>query len=256
MLGTGHAMTTKCFNTCFIYENEHGKMLIDTGGGQQLVGRLQAADINVHEVNHVFLSHRHTDHILGLPWLVRMRMKSSPQTPLTIYAHEELCREAELILNTLFPEQKTEFEKHVFFRPVNKGEVHTIIGRNFLFYDTQSERCKQFGFAMTLYDGNKFVFNGDIPFHESNRVVMQNAKYLMHEAFALESQMKHNPGGHSSVSQTGQFASSLGAEKLIIVHGSDQDLLNRKDAYTQEASVFFKGRIFVPYDLETIELDS
>ena len=29
MLGTGHAMVFACFNTCFVYENENGKMLAE-----------------------------------------------------------------------------------------------------------------------------------------------------------------------------------------------------------------------------------
>lgn len=254
MLGTGHAMTTKCFNTCFVYENESGKILIDTGGGQQLVGQLRAAGVDAHEINDVFISHRHTDHILGLPWLVRMRMKNSPRTPLTVYAHEELCHEAKQLICILFPEH--ELGDHVLFRAVRNEDTHTICNRKFQFYDTKSIRCKQFGFVMTLDHGGTFVFNGDVPFHKSNRSMMQNAAYLMHEAFALTAQMKHNPGGHSSVSQAGQYAAELGADNLIIVHCGDQDLSNRRELYTQEASAHFKGTIYAPDDLDIIELNT
>lgn len=83
--------------------------------------------------------------------------------------------------------------------------------------------------------------------------MMQNAEFLMHEAFALSSQIG-NIGGHSSVAQTAKYACDLGAANLIIVHGGDRDFSERQKQYTQEASQFFNGTIFVPYDLDTIEL--
>ncbi len=33
MLGTGHAMVTKCFNTCFLLQNAQESVLVDCGGG-------------------------------------------------------------------------------------------------------------------------------------------------------------------------------------------------------------------------------
>ncbi len=254
MLGTGHAMTTKCFNTCFVYENEYGKMLVDTGGGQQLVGQLRAAGINADEINYVFISHRHTDHLLGLPWFIRMRLRNLSQKPLEIFAHEDLCRDAKQILFALFPELEQELGHGLIFHAVQHGEELSVCGRKFRFYDTRCKRCKQFGFVLTLKSGGTFVFNGDVPFHEENRSLMQNAEYLMHEAFALSNQLKQNPNGHSSVAQTAKHACDLCAKTLIVVHGSDHDLPMRQKQYTQEASQFFEGAILVPYDLDIIDL--
>lgn len=254
MLGTGHAMTTECFNTCFVYENEHGKMLVDTGGGQQLLGRFRTAEINADEIDCVFLTHRHTDHLLGLPWFVRMRRRNLAQNPIRILAHEELCGETEALLRIIFPDLAEEIGRSLILIPLQDGEVRTECGRQIMFYDIQSERDQQFGFVMTLENGGKFVYNGDMPFHESNRERMQNADYLMHEAYALTEDMHQSRGGHSSVAQTAKYADSLGAKTLIIVHGGDRNLSQRREKYTFEASEHFKGNILVPYDLETINL--
>ena len=35
MLGTGNALVTKCYNTCFVIRDGNAKMLIDGGGGSQ-----------------------------------------------------------------------------------------------------------------------------------------------------------------------------------------------------------------------------
>lgn len=60
--------------------------------------------------------------------------------------------------------------------------------------------------------------------------------------------------GHSTVKEAAGYGKSLGAETLILVHGSDNDLATRKENYLKEASEVFKGRIYAPDDLDAIEL--
>ena len=46
----------------------------------------------------------------------------------------------------------------------------------------------------------------------------------------------------------------LGVKNLILYHTEEKTLDNRKENYTCEAAENFKGRIFVPDDLEVILL--
>ena len=50
------------------------------------------------------------------------------------------------------------------------------------------------------------------------------------------------------------LAEELGVKNLILYHAEEKTLANRKENYTREAAENFKGRIFVPDDLEVIEL--
>lgn len=43
-------------------------------------------------------------------------------------------------------------------------------------------------------------------------------------------------------------------KNLILYHASDNDLENRKRLYTEEAKQYFNGNIYVPDDLDVIEL--
>lgn len=79
-LGTGTASVTKCFNTCFTIENQNKHFLIDTGGGNGILIQLEKANINICDINNVFISHIHIDHSLGILWLlraVRLRIKEN-----------------------------------------------------------------------------------------------------------------------------------------------------------------------------------
>ena len=46
----------------------------------------------------------------------------------------------------------------------------------------------------------------------------------------------------------------LGVKNLILYHTEEKTLATRKENYTREADENFKGRIFVPDDLEVIDL--
>lgn len=252
MLGTGHAVTSQCFNTCFVYQNEKGNMLVDTGGGQQLIFRLQEAGVDPEDISCVFLTHRHTDHLLGLPWLMRIKMHGAKVQPLEIISHPELCQAAQSLLSLLFPEIGENIGRELRITPVEHGQTLERLGREFTFYDTGADTAKQFGFTLTLSDGGRFVFNGDVPYFEGNRELMGNARWLMHEAFCLEAEKKNKMKHHSSVAGAAKNAALLNAERLILVHGSDKE--NRKAIYTAEASSHFPGQIFVPDDLDSIQL--
>ena len=65
MLGTGNAMVTRCYNTCFILRSSEQHLLVDGGGGNTLLCRLQEAHIDWRDLRTIFVTHKHIDHILG-----------------------------------------------------------------------------------------------------------------------------------------------------------------------------------------------
>ena len=66
MLGTGNGGTLDLYNTCFVIQNEKGVFLVDTGGSVEIVRRLKEVNISLTDIKNIFISHSHTDHILGL----------------------------------------------------------------------------------------------------------------------------------------------------------------------------------------------
>lgn len=71
MLGTGNAMVTKCYNTCFAIQNGEEYLLVDAGGGNGILGRMEKAEIPVDKIHYMFVTHAHTDHVLGVVWVIR-----------------------------------------------------------------------------------------------------------------------------------------------------------------------------------------
>ena len=65
MLGTGNATVTRCYNTCFTIKTGKNILLVDAGGGNGILGQLEKAGIAISEIHDMFVTHAHTDHILG-----------------------------------------------------------------------------------------------------------------------------------------------------------------------------------------------
>ena len=59
---------------------------------------------------------------------------------------------------------------------------------------------------------------------------------------------------HSTVKTASEIGASLNVKNLVLYHASDNNLENRKRLYTEEAKLYFNGNIYVPDDLEVIEL--
>ena len=48
ILGTGNAMVTKCYNTCFAIENDGHYFLVDGGGDNTIMKQLKNAELPEH----------------------------------------------------------------------------------------------------------------------------------------------------------------------------------------------------------------
>lgn len=263
ILGTGHAMTLDCYNTCFTLENNEGEhILVDTGGGLQIIKQLRDANIDFRKIHNIILSHKHTDHILGMFWIIRYAQKffdnNNYDGNLNVYMHKELESTIRKIMFEVLPQKFTKLiDNRIIFNIVEDKEEIKILNYNIKFLDVQAKKDRQFGFRTTLENGKKLVFLGDETFDEKIRDEVENADWLLHEAMCMDSEaeiFKPYEKMHSTVKTASEIATSLNVKNLVLYHASDNNLENRKRLYTEEAKLYFNGNIYVPDDLEVIEL--
>lgn len=262
VLGTGNATVTKCFNTCFAFRKEKEYFLVDTGGGNGILSRLEEANIPITSIHNIFISHEHTDHLLGVVWLIRVIGTKMNQGQydgnLYIYCHEELVNTIKTIVR-LTVQQKFYrfFDERMIFVPLKDGDKHTIVETEVTFFDIHSTKAKQFAFSLELESGNKLTFCGDEPYSEAIHSYVEGSVYLLHEAFCrYEDQEIFKPyeKHHSTVKDACQLATRLGVTNLILWHTEDKNLKERKEQYTNEGKQYFSGNLYVPYDLEVLPL--
>jgi len=263
VLGTGNAQATKCYNTCFALRKEQQYFLVDAGGGNGILAALDKADIKMHQIHDIFVTHEHCDHILGIIWMIRMiatgMKNNSYEGTCNIYAHRDLLSKIEII--TEMTVQKKFYKmvgERIFLVPIKDGEHKSIMGYDIAFFDIKSEKAKQFGFTTVLDNGKKLTFAGDEPYNaRANDEQIRGSDWLLHEAFCLYSEAAmYKPYGkqHATVKEACELAEEMGIPNLVLWHTEDANYERRKELYSEEGKRYYHGNLFVPYDLETIDL--
>ena len=262
MLGTGNAMCVNCYNTCFYLHSPQGGLLVDGGGGNGILRQLIRAKIPFESIRHMFVTHCHTDHIMGTIWMIRkispLIYKGKHKGPFTIYCNNEV-RAALLTMGPLMIPSKifNAVGDTVILREVHDGELVTIDDMEVTFFDIASTNFKQYGFEAKLPDGQRLVCLGDEPYSVQSEPYARNCDWLMCEAFCLyKDRFVFNPyeKNHSTALDAGMLAQELGVKHLVLYHTEDTRLNSRSETYTAEAAQYFKGDILVPDDLQTFEL--
>lgn len=257
MLGTGNALATKCYNTCFTLENEEKIFLVDAGGGNEIIRILQEEKISLAAIHDFFITHAHSDHILGAVWVIRaigqMMNKKQYDEELRIYAHGQLIKDLQMICKVVLMKKVTDlFGNRIRFVEINDGMECTIINKKFQFFDIQSTKLLQYGFELKEYG---LVFCGDEPLKEDLQSKAEQARYLLHEAFCLYEEretFKPYEKHHSAVRDVCMLANRLNVENLILMHTEDSHIEERKILYLEEGSKEYHGNLMIPDDREKI----
>ncbi len=264
MLGTGNAMVTKCYNTCFFVTLEDGNIfLTDAGGGNGILRQLSETDFSWEKCHHMFVTHGHTDHVLGVIWVIRkvadLMNKGAYAGEFHIYGHDVVCDMLRQMTKlTLKKKDFAQLDARIFLHEVKDGEVRSFLGHSLTAFDICSTKAKQFGYMLTFPDGLRLTCLGDEPYNEHDRAYAEGADYLMAEAFCKygdRDTFHPYEKNHSTVREASELAEKLGAKNLILYHTEDKTIATRKADYTAEAREYFHGTVYVPEDLEVIPLD-
>lgn len=263
VFGTGNAVVTRCYNTCFAIKNPAGDFfMVDTGGGNGILRILEDMEVDLNRIHHIFITHEHTDHLLGIVWMIRLiatRMKKgSYEGNLSIYCHEGLTDTITTICRlTLQDKFFRMIGDRIHLVPVSDGSTRPILNYQVTFFDIQSTKAPQYGFTVTLENGRRLTCAGDEPYNPACEAYVKNSDWLLHEAFCLYSQRdvfqpyeKH----HSTVKDACQLARRLQIPNLILWHTEDKSYANRKELYLEEGRQYYDGNLFVPYDQEILPL--
>lgn len=261
MLGSGAAFARNCYNSCFALQDGEEYLLVDGGGGNGILNQLAGAGIPVTKIHNIYLTHEDTDRMFGVIWVIRMIAASMRREEypgdLHIYCHSDLVGTLRSVARMVLSQKsRWLFDHRILFIPVYDNDTRRIMDHTMTFFDLYSPNVKQYGFSLDLGNGENFVFAGDEVLHPENYSYGDHCSWLMHEAFCLYSQQeiyKPYDAGHVTVKEACMVAQELGAERLILFNTEDENLKKRKALFAAEGRLYYRGRIYVPDDLDAIE---
>lgn len=262
VFGTGNAAVTHYYNTCFAIKDNDDFFMVDAGGGNGILRILEDMNIRYEQIHHIFVTHEHTDHILGIIWMVRFiatRMLNGSYTgDLNIYCHDQLTATIDTLCKlTLQGKMYKLIGDRIHLVPVTDGQTEQILDYQVTFFDIHSTKARQFGFTTTLKNGKRLTCAGDEPYNNLCKPYVEGSDWLLHEAFCLyQEREKFKPyeKHHSTVKDACELATELGIANLILWHTEDKSVGKRKELYLAEGKPYYNGNLFVPDDKEIIDL--
>ncbi len=262
VLGTGAGTPINCYNMCAVLENNEKYLLIDTGGGSQVLRQIRDVGVDFTNIHDVFISHKHIDHLLGIFYVLRYACQlmcgNKYNGKMNIYCAKEVREIIDRFVIDTFHEVHIEkYKENIVFYEIEIAQKYDIIGYNIEVLDMYSIEGIQYGFQTKLNSGKIFTFLGDVPCNEKLYDKIKNTDWVLHEVFCMDSEkeiFKPHEKNHSTVKDVCENMKPLGIRNLLVWHTKDNDIENRKELYKKEANMYYDGNFFVPNDLEKIEL--
>jgi ribonuclease Z len=222
-------------------------MLIDASSGTVLLGRLEAAGIPLESVRYLFVSHRHFDHVGGLPPLLTA-LAILPEASLVIHAAPDTLRALHSLLNLTIPGAETWLEKRLSWRELVPGRPNEAGDAEVTpFSMNHGIECVGFRVAQA---GSVAVFAVDT---RPSPEIVENARgadLLVHEACGAEDTAEHTHAlGHSTAAEAGEAARAANVQRLVLTHLPANRFVEPK-TLAAEAKSAFGGPVEVADDLD------
>lgn len=246
-LGVGGAMPlSPAYNhTALVVRDDDATILLDCGPG--IMRQLELAGISYADLTHVFVSHQHGDHSLGLPMLLLHRVLFYPDRPLRVLAAPTVL-DALNQLNTLaYPDLRAHMEESSVecLALDTGGEDNPLPGAHKLLYRLAPGRhtVPMWGIRLALDGGPSVVYSGDTGPCRSMAELAAGADLLAHDAFYL--QESRDSELHSTAEQVGELAEEAGVRTVALLHRKDTGVA-AAGQYQAAAARRFAGEILAP----------
>jgi ribonuclease Z len=258
-LGTGAAFSTRRrTNVALLVQEDDIKFALECG--PTILFQLDQAGTLPDQISHLFISHRHGDHILGLPMFLLMCSLGGVPRPLAIFGSEDVVRAGKELTQLVYPEV-SERLNNVTWVELPAKESCGITVSPMLTLSTlpmqHSEQVPVLGVRLDFRkSGRSVVYTGDTSYSEELATFAADCDLLIHEANyseTLDPGLDIDGKGHSTARQVGEVAARTNCRILALVHLSP-DYVGREDAVCAEVATEFGGQIIVPNDGATIFL--
>ncbi len=244
-LGVGGAMASHPADnhTALVVQRDTLTLLLDCG--PTIMRQLERVGMTAGDPTHVYLSHQHGDHILGLPMLVLNRVLFWRDLPLYVLAEPAVLELAQQLIQIAYPDLDNEMSpviRYVALRSSEHGELPAAAGVR---YQLAAGRHSVPTWAIRLdFADGSLVYTSDTGRSEDVARLAVGVDTLVHEAYFLDPPEK-TFDNHSVAADAAALAEQSGAKTLALVHRKEPSP-EAVPAYHSAAALHFNGTILVP----------
>ncbi|MEK7658422.1 MAG: ribonuclease Z [Patescibacteria group bacterium] len=208
-LGTGEAFDERYPNHSHLVLFDKTALMLDCG--DSAVRQLWKYTKDHSLIDVLYITHRHSDHLFGIPALLGRMLEEERKKELTIICSEQIKADVERLT------------EHAYFGINSYGfEIKFIIaedGKEIQFNDLKLTFAKTlhtaYNLAVRIDDGKKIVcYSGDGPFDEATEKIYKTADILMHECYMFDKRIK----GHVAAVDVFEMAKRNNVKCLALAH--------------------------------------
>lgn len=240
-------------SAAYLIETDKAKICFDFGRGA--IDQLLQLGVHVNQIDAIFISHWHSDHISDLLPLLHITIAAPAdlvadwiprKKPLKIYGPDRPLERIEFLMKVSYLDYSKldNIEVKEISEDVIKGDHWTI--KSYLAkHNPETESL-----CFRLESGDKILaYSGDTTDCEGLRKAIKNVDLAMIEAGWPE---KVKPKTHLTGLRAGKIAQEENVKKLVLTHVAPYYLKNGNPV--QDAAKYFKGGIVLAQDLLKIDI--
>ncbi len=217
-LGTGDPLNEERAQTSLAVPLAGGEaMLLDASSGTVLLRQLEAAGVPLQSVRHLFVSHRHFDHVGGLAPLLTT-LVPLPGASITVHAPPETLKALHGLLYLTIPRVEDWLGKRLRWGELAPGEPVTANDAEVTPFEVD-HGLECVGFSV-VQGSSTMVFAADTRPCPNVVEYAGGADLLVHEVCGLHdgSAKQTRAFGHSTAAEAGKVALRSGAPRLVLTH--------------------------------------
>ncbi len=237
-------------NTALVFYSDEEVVLVDCSGSPYQ--KILKAGLNPMRVSSLIVTHRHVDHVYGIPSLVHTMGLAERRTTLHVYALAETLKILRGFTDLFPPEEKMPYR--IDLHEVLPKEGHEILrAKGFRMLSTPVQHgAANIGLRIEFdspREQGTVVYSSDTSPCPSLIALARGADSLIHEATFLHSDAARAAAdGHTTGYQAGEVARQAGVRRLILCHFG-AGLHGREEDLRQEAMRSYGGPVVLPEEL-------
>jgi len=245
ILGSGtSAPLLERSNAAYLLEIDNLKFLLDSGAGT--IRRLLEAKSDLFDIDHIFYTHLHNDHINDLGAIIWSNNYGlNRKKLLNLYGPIGFKKYYEILLNKLLKPTKLYFDVNLKELKNSGIKIGRVTIKTLEIKHSTTTKSIAYRFECK---GKSFVYTGDAEYQESIAKISENCDALLTECSLPDNKKEE---GHLTPSLAGRIAAKAGVKHLILTHFYPEVL---KTDIKRQCSRNFHGKITLAKDKLAINI--
>lgn len=261
VLGAANTTTdAHCYNTCFALQKKGEFLLVDAGGGNDILSQLKQAAISPAGLRHLIATQKRNDNLLSIVCLLRrvttLMTRDEYEGTFHIWCPDVISAAIVTLAQIVLPKKLVDLiGSRVLLHPITDCATTAIFDCPVTFFDLHRTDSVQYGFSLLLSDKRKLTYLGDQPYCTDCLPHVQGTDILLCETMCLHSEAGALPAQQLSAAEKAcRLAEQLKVSTLVLCPANNPKSEARSVLEQTIGKQFYRGNLLVPIGMQELIL--